>query len=267
MNPRLTNIETIIKYINGDLVKEDISDIYMQLSKYKSFTEYFVTVIEIEDSLKDNNLEEFIQTLRKVHVAYKKSEFESSHKAGVNFSLPARSSRFRRWYKVAAFVLAILGLIFAMHHIINQKTTKNEKLFSQYYSPYNLNANYRSAGENNKSLQKAYDAYAKKDFRLANEYFNKLDELNSSVLFYKAISYIECGKLDQAADCLEKELKNSESIFKAQSHWYLALTFLKLNQSENACTHLKWLVKNIQYNNYYGRMANTILTGLKPEIH
>jgi tetratricopeptide (TPR) repeat protein len=105
----------------------------------------------------------------------------------------------------------------------------------------------------------AFQAYENRDFEKAVELFSKVTEADGSILmayFYKGISSIEIGNFTVAVESFEKVLKNPANPYYPQAQWYSALTWLKLNNSENAKLHLSWLIKN---DRFYGTKAKEVL--------
>ncbi len=266
MNVPLTNIEKIIKYFDGDLNPKEVDEFEDHLLHDKNFQKDFIMVKELLDNLGEPEPNIFNKSLATFLLAFKEHENIKStienEMENTKYLYPMPYRWYHKLYKAAAIIIAIIGLTFILFQIVHNRTVNTEKLFTQYYKPYKLNIQSRSVGEHLKNLQRAFDAYSNKDYRLAINYFDSVN-LDNTVLFYKGISNIECRKMTVAINCFESELMNPSSMYIAQTHWYLALIYLRLNQISIARIHLKWLVTNIKYNSYYGNLASSILIDLK----
>jgi tetratricopeptide (TPR) repeat protein len=212
---------------------------------------------EIDLYLKDEETGHFRNTLFKVHNEY--IDAEMGHSEGKTKSF------FRKGYiyAIAASLAVIIGIFGVSRLFYNSSATNFDDIFSQYYTPYQDDFTTRSDQVVVNNLYLAFQAYESHDFEKAVELFSKVTEADESILmayFYKGISSIEIGNYAVAVESFEKVTKNSSNPYYPQAQWYSALTWLKLNNSENAKQHLSWLISN---DRYYGTKAKEILTKIK----
>lgn len=257
MNPQINNIEKIIMYLDGDFTSKEIDDFEEQLFYDNSLIEDFIYIKEIEDSLRDTNIEEFKQSLRRVHMAFIEYEYVQNKIDNMKFIVPI-SRWYHKLYRVAAVFIVIVGLSFILAQILSEHPTRTEKIFSEYYQPFQKNP-VRSIGNHAKNLHLAFDAYDNKQYEVAINYFDKVLTVDSTILFYKGISSVECGRYNMALVSFNQLMGDSTNPYYTHSVWYIALTWLKLNKPENAKPHLKWLIKN---DRYYSKKASLILKEL-----
>lgn len=181
-----------------------------------------------------------------------------------NIAMPSRDRWYHKFIKIGLFFFVIVTTVFIINQIlVAQRKNKAQELFAQYYQPYQLNYQVRSAEVSEINLQQAYQEYDKKNFSQAIALFDKVMRTDNTLQFYKGISNIESGKLNEAVKVLEESLENKSNTYFSQTHWYLSLAFLKLNQPEKAKLHLLWLLKNLEIDNIYRNNASAVLSELK----
>lgn len=150
------------------------------------------------------------------------NSFEDSKKAGL-----------KKWLIAASFIV-ILGV--SSFWFLN-KEANSEKLFAEYYAPYQNVVQPISRTDkikNTKTL--AFENYELKKYTEALKEFDILllnQKENSDVItFYKAIIYLELNEPQKAIDLLKNNFKNSTNWID-KKYWYLALAYLKVdNQTE-----------------------------------
>jgi tetratricopeptide (TPR) repeat protein len=208
---------------------------------------------EIDLYLKDEETAHFRNTLLKVHKEFIDTEIEPVSQKVKPF--------FRKGYvfAIAASIAVIIGVFGVTRLFYNSSVTNFDDIFSQYYKTYQDDFSNRSDQLVVNNFYMAFQAYENRDFEKAVELFSKVTEADGSILmayFYKGISSIEIGNYAVAVESFEKVLKNTSNPYYPQAQWYSALTWLKLNNSENAKQHLSWLIKN---DRFYGTKAKEVL--------
>lgn len=109
--------------------------------------------------------------------------------------------------------------------------------------------------EGESDLSKAEALFVEGKYEKSLEVFEKYwanNADNPQVLLYIGVAHLE---LDQDAEALKffEELRDSESLDAHKAYWYLALTYLKLNQEGKAVDALELLIKNSDYQNAEAR--------------
>ncbi len=226
--------------------------------KTNSFITYDYIYNDIEGILKDIDKQNFISKLSQIHNDYIKSNKPSKTK-------PIRRFWHRNFnYYAAAFIAVLIAIGFVVKLYVFKPNLDTEKFFEQYYTTYKLDNQTRSVVSDNKILNLAINAYEQKSYYKAIELLSSIEsndlETTIKVNFFKGISCIEVSDYKEAIDSLNKVLKSDTSLYRSQSHWYLALTWLKLNNIDMAKEHLNWLIIN---DRYYNTIAKTILEQLK----
>ncbi len=172
----------------------------------------------------------------------------------------------------ASFLLLIsVGLWF----LVGQnppKTNGNEQVFQDAFTPHD-NLTYRSersakrggsdekAKEKLSNLQKAFVCYDGKEYGKALQFFDLPDVVqqfpNDSLNLYKAVCFLALNKPDQALISLKTVENNPNSALHEASQWYLALTYVKINDTPKA----KELLIALQHReeNGYAKKASKLL--------
>lgn len=131
---------------------------------------------------------------------------------------------------IAASVIIIIGLVY----ILLFQSLSNSELFTRYFEPYPDIITTRNV--DNSNLAKGLKSYSSGEYEMAITIFNSLpptDPDYTTALFYMAISYLAITQPQIAIDSLEK-LNRIDKTYQEQVHWYLALSYLKLDDTKSA---------------------------------
>lgn len=134
---------------------------------------------------------------------------------------------------IAASLIIALG-IFSL--LKPTQTVSNQDLYAQYFEPYsNIIAPASRGDETEDEKSTAFRYYDAKDYKTA---LNKFETLytttqDSYYLFYQGICELELGNT-QNAIALFKDHKNYTDRVSTQTNWYLALAYLKANNTKDA---------------------------------
>ena len=153
------------------------------------------------------------------------------------------------WF-VAASVAAIIG--FCAYFVFGNQSLSNQELFAENFTPYeNVIV---PIVRNNKELTtkaQAYAYYELDDYEKAIQQFNKLKTTDTSEIatinFYKANAYLMLDNYKKAKDLLLQIVDDNNQEWQKESLWYLALTYLKLEDVDNAKLYLKKLQQQKSY--------------------
>jgi len=146
-----------------------------------------------------------------------------------------------KWMSVAA-VLIISLLVWAPW---------SANLYEKYAISKEMSVVERGEGNKN-NLEMAADLYNAGKFAAAAGILQKEYELkpdNSLVAYYYAVSLIETGSVEGARTILTK-IYNGESVFKYDAAYYIALSYIKEKNNQEA---LAWLAKIPQGTSNYDK--------------
>ncbi len=135
-----------------------------------------------------------------------------------------------------------------------------EKLFTKYYQPYrgSVVASVVRGDSLLSTEQAAIQAYDNRNYIQAVPLLEKITQQEKSLnwRFYLGIAYLETGDLKKAESSLTVVARDSGSLFYRQAQWYLALVFLKQNNTDQAKEILLVLKKQP---GTYAEKANLLL--------
>ncbi|MEZ5001591.1 MAG: hypothetical protein R2730_01030 [Chitinophagales bacterium] len=159
-----------------------------------------------------------------------------------------------------AAVLVICFLIFRPTPSIDHNA-----LYSEYKNLDDI-PTFVDRGSNDSVLSLIEKSFSEKDYGRTNEIISMYEaqfpsELSDQIHIYKAITYTETGKFDQAANLLSDQSIFSQSIYDQMSQWFLALNYLKANDINEARKILKEITRDKQHYKY--KEAKTLLRKLK----
>jgi len=141
--------------------------------------------------------------------------------------------KYRYWLPIAATILLLVGA-FWMYRFNAQP----QGLYETYFDTYpNVIAPATRGSEPQNVLEKAYRNYDSGAFEKAALEFEKhlQYQANSDVSFYHAMALLNAGRLGEAKTILESLPKDDPDFaFADETQWYLALIYIKLENTEQA---------------------------------
>jgi predicted Zn-dependent protease len=163
-------------------------------------------------------------------------------------------------YAAAIAALVIIGSL----ALFQGKNLKSEDILNRYYKAYEPPTGQRSA-------KSGTDA----DFTLALEFYNTHDYDKAAVLFNKVlenkpndmqtlllqgVSNFEEKRYPEAKQSFGKVIDDKDNLYIDQAQWYLALCYLKTNETDKAKQLFRIIGKE---DGIYKNDASKILKGLK----
>lgn len=223
---------------------------------------------EIDQILKDTEQYQFIQTLKKVHIDFLSEQKKITHSQRKFSFFEKKITSFnnlRNYYiAIAAAIAILLAIGFLLKYIIFTPSSINEKIFMTYYQAYPNTLQVRSIVESN-TIYEALQYYDNKEYFKSIALFTEIEKNNPEYAliasFFKGIACIEIADYKNAIQALSKVSQTSNNSYTGASHWYLSLTWIKLNNLAKAKEHLKWLIEN---DRYYSSKAKKILNEISP---
>lgn len=185
------------------------------------------------DGIRKNQNDALRSRLNVIHNEVQNASAEQSH---VNIG-SAGQNRSRWWLAAAASVVLIMAFTLWMSGLFD---TSSENLYSQYYEKPAYSGT-RGTGDN--TLSEAGNMYNTDRFEDAAYRFEDYlrgHEDDTYVRFMAAISYLESDDLKNAKAHL-KEVIESDGPLSTRAEWYLALTYLKEDNRQEAIFWLKRL--------------------------
>lgn len=212
------------RQIEGSLTRDDQRLLSDMLEKDVSLQHEFLIRKEVEKLFQDKELFELRERLNH---AYEVSTLEHDER---------QKQRHRFYYYAAAITGITLGGVVTYSLIHGNRDAV--KLYAENFKPYPAYNTYRSGNQAplDTLLFNAMFYYQNKDYPSAIKEFEALlkkESSNLAVRFYLGVSCMEVGQFEEARTNL-KMVAESVSLFREQAQWYIALTYLGENKTEEA---------------------------------
>ena len=208
------------QYLANEMTSEEKTIFEEQLQNDASFKESFTLYKETTQFLEHKFSKE-------------KAEFNQSLKSIAKQHFSAKKETkvitFKPWYyAVAATIVVLIGTWMMMQN-------------DPSYSDFNQHetAVFIERSDSNENLQKAQEAFNKKDYKQAVAAFDKIKDFRKPELqYFYAIALIETNNYTKAELFLD-QLRGGNSVYKDKATWYLALSYLKQDKKEECKSILK----------------------------
>jgi tetratricopeptide (TPR) repeat protein len=166
------------------------------------------------------------------------------------------------YIRYAAVITALVIIGSAV--LFTGKPVSGDEVINKYYKAYEPPASQRSLqNSENADFSLALEFYNTNDFANAALFFSKVVESNprdmQSVLM-KGVSNFEDQKYPEAKLSFTTVINDNNNLFIETAKWYLALCYLKTNDTEKAVTQLKGITAE---GGIYSKNAKVILRKLK----
>ncbi len=269
------DLEQIEKYLLDELNNAEKEKIEKRIKEEKEFAE---EVDFMRDAMQASRLEGRKELKNRLNETEQKHAADIEARAREEMNKEAGGKKIvqlrrRRWlYAAATVAAAAIGFYFGIILPSNQ----GPKMYAEYFKPYPNKVIPSTRGEEVPEqfahysqeeynlVVRAMKYYERKNYEKATELFEQhvpLREENAALILYKGISQLKSGDEQKALKSFRYILNFRESDFQDQSQWYLALTYLKLKDTESAWNILKKISDNPS--NPYKRKADKIIQRLE----
>ena len=165
----------------------------------------------------------------------------------------------QKWM-VAASLLILISL--GIWGIQSKYFPSNDAIYADYFEPSRNTVQPIVRGENLNTIEyRAFVAYEAQNYYKAINLFNSVKNPDQIYIdFYKGISFMAINKPEEAIDLL-RSVSKTEDIdkeFNRKAQWYLALSYVKINDKQNAIKELTKII-NDPAQNIRKDAANEIL--------
>lgn len=229
--------QLIAKYFSHGLNSSELEELRALLKENENLRKQFEFEKNVQSAVQHSEFERLNKVMDEMELEIQDStEFKQTGEAKIK-KLPV-------WRVAAAIAFLVCLGLFALKIV----SPGGSKIADSYYSLYpntSFNITRGQAIESKEAL--AFTAYEERDFENAIKYFISIDDedKNDYIWFYLANSYFETKELEEAIKNYEKSI-GMES-FVPESHWYMALAYLKQNEKEEALAQLNLLINNYKY--------------------
>ncbi|MCH6233788.1 tetratricopeptide repeat protein [Cognataquiflexum rubidum] len=218
--------ERIESYILGLMTDEE----------KKSFEEELNLDPKLRANVKD--IKVLLQEVERASLKESLDEYHSELKATP--VIPILPERQFKW-KPLAIAASVLLLLAVSFWVFVGNSTENEKLFMAYYLPdpgmvtaMGTNTDYE--------FDRGMVDYKTGDYQAAITRWEKLlaqKPDNDTLNYFLGSAFLAVGNPDQAKAYLEKTAQVESSIFQKEAYWYLGLSLLKSEKTEEAIKFLQ----------------------------
>ena len=247
----MTNYSLLIdRYLSGEMEADECKQFEQELKSNIRLAKEFRLSQEIDRMLTDEEMIDFGRKLADVHR-------RRAAQRGVRFSL---RKFHKRWYYAAASIVLVVITAGMLYFLFPGRFT-NEKIFSMYYSSDQVMSATRSG---NNHLFDAVYKFQQKDYEGALVLFEEIlaaDTANIAVRFYSGVAKIETERYDEAISTFRAIIRHHDNLYIEHATWFLALTYLKNIQTDEAIEIFRIL--SLNNNSYYQQQAADILSKIK----
>jgi tetratricopeptide (TPR) repeat protein len=221
------------------------------------------------DDFYSKNMER-VEMLEKLNSIYYKLKAEGKFSKESDVQKKNRRNFHIKWYHVAASIIILLGISFILCLML--RPPKNERLYAQYFKPYDGTYMTRGGEEHPKpkdtfqlALDKyhlALDEYNDGNYEKSWKMFKELPVVGPfkmEMVLYKGISVMEINKYDDAIHAFQYIIKDNSTLLVEEAKWYLTLCYLKTSNMTEAKKTLTHIVSS---NAFHKKEAEEILKSL-----
>jgi tetratricopeptide (TPR) repeat protein len=225
-------------YYQGRLSEKEMQDIEKRALTDKELLDLMTIYKESDFAIRNKELLDFIKESKKAGKDYfKKSKVRKiylSTKTGVT---------------IAASFLILMGLIYFLIMSFNRKNP--EKLFTEYFKPYNKQVLRSNNGEPD-NFHIGCIKYTEKNYTDAIEHFRihlKKFPDNNITRIYLANAFLAKEQIDESLALLNEIQNSNDMELYNASNWYTALIYLKTNKLQKSKLYLHNIIssKNEMY--------------------
>lgn len=244
----------------------DLIDRYFENSLSPKEQKLFNDLLQNDSGFKNEFL--FQKDLKKVIAVSQQEELKStlSH---IEENVK-KKSLFRlvpKKWMVAASLLLITTL--GIWSVKSLYYPSNEVIYEDYFQADRNTVQPVVRGENLNTIEyRAFVAYEAQDYYKAINLFNSVKTPDEAyIIYYKGLCFLALEKSDEAIALLTEvatkpALEGKSADFREKANWYLAMAYLKNNETEKAISSLSLIIDNPS-SNFKKQEAQEILGYLK----
>lgn len=228
MKQRFKYSSAIERYLANDMAYAEMRSFEKEIALNRSLSGELEFTRNIDKALERDDVIDFRLKLVSARNEYKgtKSEIPVIH-----------VQRKRFWYAAASLVL--LASIASVLYFNFSGSNSNDALFKKYYTSENIVDVTRSGDAN---IVEAIIRFQEKDYKASSKLFGQIlekDTQNFAGWFFYGISCIETGESLKAETAFNHIIADNQNLYVEHAEWYLALCYLKSDQSYKAKIQLE----------------------------
>lgn len=233
----------IEKYLDGNVTEEEKIEFEKRMENDKILASQVTLHKNVNNAIKEDDVHHFRLNIRSLIRGRK-----------LQTTKVRTQTRYLR-YPIAAAIILLIG--FSLWQIVFNKSSL--EIYSMFYHPYQTDISTRSGDQKVDKVQLSYLLYQEGDyeasFEILTNYLTK-NFNNQTAHFYYGMNALELQQFDLAIKELKAVAEDLSTPFSIHAKWYLAMTYLKINQEEEASRYLQQLANTT---NLYTDKASRIL--------
>ncbi len=220
MEEKIDKVKRIVDYLDNNLEGQSLEEFENQMATDLELQKEVKTYSRLRDGVIAYGELTLKEELEVIH----QNTFAEKHH---------QVKRLRRWGAIAASILFVIAFAWWWN-----STQNKANLFEKYYAIYTIPVNSRGTTSEVKLLA-ANELYQQGNYKEAVSLFEEIENPDGRVILASGICYLELNQLE-TAQALFTNLINSpdQDIYQNLAQWYLALAYLKQEDTTNA---QKWL--------------------------
>ena len=244
----------------------DLIDRYFENSLSPKEQKLFNDLLQNDSDFKaeflfQKNLKQVIRASQQEELKSKLSQIEERTQKDTRFMMVPK-----KWMVAASLALITT---FGVWTVKSLYYPSHEAIYETYFQVDRNTIHPVVRGENIKTIEfRAFVAYEAHDYYKAINLFNSVKNPDETyIIYYKALSFLAVDKTDEAISLLSNVAINSKSdsasvSLKEKANWYLAMAYLKKNETEKAVSRLS-LIENSPASYFKKQEAKEVLNYLK----
>jgi tetratricopeptide (TPR) repeat protein len=234
-------------YLDGNLKEAEKLEFNKLLIEDDCLASDITLYKEVNEAILDDEIQDF-------RVKIFKLIGSSSEKSSRFLFFPKRLLK----YPIAASIILLIGI--SLWKVYSLESPG--KIFADYYKTYQPDISIRSINTTTDKIHLACLLYQEGKYESS---FGILDAYllenvdNQTARFYLGMNAIELGKIDLAINELKKIEQDETTPYAVHARWYLAMTYLKSGNPDEAKMYLNSLKIG---ENYYSEKARKVLKKL-----
>jgi tetratricopeptide (TPR) repeat protein len=244
----MKTISLIESYLSGEMEEQHRKEFETNLSVDQKFASEVKLLKETNEAILDDEVYEFRESIKKVI-----RESSTTHLKTIDIS-----RKFFKFPLVASIAILIIVSLWQLITIVSP-----EKVYSKFYRPYEADLSTRSVNPSADKINVAYLLYQKGEYEasyeILNNYLSKNSD-NQTARFFQGMNAMQLGKMDRAISELKEVEKDYSTPYAMHARWYLSLSYLKINDVDEARKYLNRIVED---DVFYAEQAKKILKKIK----
>jgi hypothetical protein len=244
----------------------DLIDRYFENSLSPKEQKLFNELLQNDSAFKDEflfqkNLKQVIRASQQEELKSKLSQIEEKAQKNTHFMVVPK-----KWMVAASLALITT---FGVWTVKSLYYPSHEAIYETYFQVDRNTIHPVVRGESIKTIEfRAFVAYEAHDYYKAINLFNSVKNPDEAyIIYYKALSFLAVDKTDEAISLLNNVVINSKTdsasvSLMEKANWYLAMAYLKNNETEKTVSKLS-LIENNPVSNYKKQEAKEVLNYLK----